>query len=309
MIEPIDEEDAEDIDNVDVGEPGPSWFACPMLPRGDMLAVIERHKDLDGRAVNLFKNALQREPRSDLFRHYIGPHLYHPGSHYIYTTPDPSRYRHKNWRPEMTALAIEHQTIVPCGLFSNTLSWIDETGLLPGERTYNAGFAVYTIESDTDPLDKQLRVVYSGRLKRIDAELRRFRDYRGYEVVYSGGKSLHFHFCYDLRHLKRDLAVSSNSSYRDNWTRDLPDCQLRPAYSVSWDRLAAMFREIAEIEPDLRLRSWEQLRRCPWAFRLVDGGGHPLGMPPGNLIRQPVLASDIFQNAKRRATEVVSQPR
>jgi len=133
----------------------------------------------------------------------------------------------------MTALAIEHQTVVPCGLFSNTLAWVDETELPPGERTYNAGFAVYTVESDSNPLDEQLWVVYSGRVRRIDAELRRFRDYRGYEVVYSGGKSLHFHFCFDLRHLERDLAISSNSSYQDNWTRDLPDCLLRPAYAVS----------------------------------------------------------------------------
>jgi hypothetical protein len=278
-----------------------------MLSRGDMLAVIERQKDLDGRAVNLFKNALQREPRSDLLTHYIGPHLYHPGSHYIYTTPDPSRYRFKNWRPEITAAAIEHGSILPCGLFSNTLSWIDEANLPPGDRTYNAGFAVYTFEPDFNSLDDQSRVIYSGLLKRIDAELRRYRDYRGYEVVYSGGKSLHFHFCFDLRHLKRDLVVSSNSSYRENWTRDLPDCLLRPAYAASWDRLAAMFREITELEPDPRLRSWEQLRRCPWAFRLISSA-HPLSLPPGYLIPQPVLASAIFQNAKRGAIEWFHDP-
>jgi hypothetical protein len=221
--EGTDELAAEPHDIVYHDIPALDWFDCPMLSRGDMLRVIERQKDLDGRAVNLFRNALVREPRSDLFRHYIGPHLYHPGSHYIYTTPDPSRFGCTNWRPDVTAAAIEHCSINVCGLFSNTLSWIDKASLSPRERTYNAGFAVYTIESDTDPLHEQLRVVYSGRLKRIDTELRRFRDYRGYEVVYSGGKSLHFHFCFDLRHLKRDLAVSSNSSYRDNWTRDLPD--------------------------------------------------------------------------------------
>jgi hypothetical protein len=297
--------DPDDID--ESGEPGPSWFECTMLPRGDMLAVIQRNKDLDGRSVNLFTNALERKPRSDLLDYYLVPHLYHPGSHYIYTTPDPSRFRYKNWRPEVTAIAIDHQTIAPCGLFSNTLSWIDGVDRSPSERTYNAGFAVYTIESDSDPLDKQLAVIYSGRLKRIDAELRRFRDYRGYEVVYSGGKSLHFHFCFDLRHLKRDLAVSGNSSYRDHWFQDLPDNLLRPAYAVSWDSLAAIFGEITEIKADRGLRSWEQLRRCPWALRLVSGG-HPLRLPPGHLIPQPVLASAIFKNAKRSATEWFHDP-
>ena len=60
-------------DSPDVPESeGPSWFACPILPRSDMLAVIERHKALDGRAVNLFRNALKGQPRSDLFEHYPG---------------------------------------------------------------------------------------------------------------------------------------------------------------------------------------------------------------------------------------------
>jgi hypothetical protein len=295
-------------DSPDVPEPeGPSWFACPMLPRSDMLAVIERYEKLDGRAVNLFRNALQRKPRSDLFEHYLGPNLYHPGSHYIYTTPDPDRFRFTNWRPEITALAIEHRWVAPCAVFSNTLSWIDEANLLPGERTHNAGFAVYTFEPDSDTLDDQLRVIYSGQLRHIDADLRRYRDYRGYEVVYSGGKSLHFHFCFDLRHLKRNLAVSGNSSYRDNWTRDLPDNLLRPAYAATWDQLAARFCEIADLKPDPRLRSWEQLRRCPWAFRLIKRA-HPLGLPSGHLIPQPVLASNIFRNIKREATDWFHDP-
>jgi hypothetical protein len=299
VTDPI-EDDLDDF--ADIAEPEPNWFQYPILSRSEMLASIQERGNLDGRAVNLFRNALQRPKKSDLLTHYVGLNLYHPGSHYIYTTPDPDRVRHKNWRPEITALAIEHRTIAPCAVFSNTLSWIDSNDLLPSERTYNAGFAVYTVESDVMPLSDQLRIVYSGLLKSIDAEFRRYRDYRGYEVVYSAGKSVHYHFCFDLRHLKHDLAVAGNSSYRDNWTRDLPDSLLRPAYAERWDRLAAMFREISDLEPDSRLRFWEQLRRCPWADRLVKGA-HPLGLPRGYRIPQPVLASGIFQNSKRKATE------
>jgi hypothetical protein len=300
VTDPVDDGDPEA--DGPAGVRNPSWFDCARLPPAEMLAIIERKAQLDRRGINLFRNALQRKPRSDLFGHYIGPNLYQPGSHYIYTTPDPQRFRYRNWRPEMTAKAIELRSMVFCGLFSNTLSWIDEAGLSPGERTFNAGFTVQTIEFDGMPLADQLAVIYSGRLKRIDAELRRYRDYRGHEVVYSGGKSLHFHFCFDIRHLKRDLAIGGNSSYRDNWTRDVPDCLLRPAYAASWDRLAARFCEIAEIDsaefsPDPRLKSWEQLRRCPWALRRVDGA-HPLGLPADYLIRQPVLASGIFKNVK-----------
>jgi hypothetical protein len=89
------DDDLDSARDFDEPEPGPSWFDCPMLPCRDMLAVIERRKDLDRRAVNLFRNALEGKPRSDLLDQYLGPHLYLPGSHYIYTTPDPSRITHK----------------------------------------------------------------------------------------------------------------------------------------------------------------------------------------------------------------------
>ena len=288
------------------------WFACPMLSRAGMLTATEQCKDLDRRAVNLFRNALKGKPRSGLLEHYIGPNLYEPGAYYIYTTPDPNRYRFKNWRPDVTAFAAANETVIGCGLFSNPLAWITEADLLPSERTYNAGFSIYTIESDSMPLDDQLRIIWSGKLKRIDAELRRFRDYRGYEVVYSGGKSLHFHFCFDLRHLKRDLCMTGNSSYRDNWTRELPDCLLRPAHAANWDRLVTLFCEIAEIDrnefrPDQSLSRWEQLRRCPWALRLIVGA-HPLRLPHGHRACQPVLASDICKNTKRGATDWFHDP-
>jgi hypothetical protein len=38
-----------------------------MLPRRDMLGIIERNKDLDGRPVNLFRTAFQGKPGSGLF--------------------------------------------------------------------------------------------------------------------------------------------------------------------------------------------------------------------------------------------------
>jgi hypothetical protein len=47
----------------DVGEPEPSWADCPVLPRVDILAVIEGNRDLGGRALNLFRGGSEREPR------------------------------------------------------------------------------------------------------------------------------------------------------------------------------------------------------------------------------------------------------
>jgi hypothetical protein len=138
VIDPIhdDPEDAGENAASDL-----SWADCPMLARGEMLAIIARQKDLDGRAVNLFRSALQGKPRSDLVEHYLGPNLYHPGSHYIYTNPDPDRIKLKNWRPDITAFAVEHQSLAPCAVFSNPLAWIGKADLAPSQRTYNAGFA------------------------------------------------------------------------------------------------------------------------------------------------------------------------
>lgn len=230
--------------------------------------------------------------------------MFRPGIYYIYITPEPELFKFGNWRPVVTKKALEMKWIGPCGVFSNTLSWIDDADLPPSERAFNAGFAVYTIEFDGMPLQDQLALIYMGKIKRINAQLRQYRDYRGFEVVYSGKKSLHFHFCFDLRHLKRELCLIGNSSYLDHWSQDLPDPLLRPAYGVCWDRLADGFRQVAEIDfhPDPRLRSWEQLRRCPWALRRV-GDNHPLGLPYGHLTHQVVLASGIFQHMQRIATD------
>ena len=98
-------------------------------------------------------------------------------------------------------------------------------------------------------LAEQLQIIWSGKLKRD-----RCRSYVGFvttgdtRAVYSGSKSVHLHFVFDLRHLKRDLIVASNSSYRDNWSCDLPDSLLRPSYEVCWSRLGAFFQSIAEVE-------------------------------------------------------------
>ena len=47
MIDLIDD----DLDGAcDFAEPELSWADCPMLPRSDMFAVIERYGKFDGRA-------------------------------------------------------------------------------------------------------------------------------------------------------------------------------------------------------------------------------------------------------------------
>jgi hypothetical protein len=109
-------DDLDDLD--DLVEAGPSWFDCPTLHPDEMLATIKRNGNLDGRSLNLF-SALERPPRSDLFELYLRENLYRPGSHYIYVSPDPTRYGFGYWRPVVTKAAFEDESVRPCALFSN----------------------------------------------------------------------------------------------------------------------------------------------------------------------------------------------
>jgi hypothetical protein len=164
------------------------------------------------------------------------------------------------------------------------------------------GFCIYTLEFDTIPLAEQLKAIWDGGIGRTDDILRCFRDYRGYEVMYGGRKSLHFHFIFDLRHWNHDLAFANNSSYQENWLADFPDRYLREAHRDRWAMVRSAFRlgTRIEAEPDESLQNWEQNRRVPLALRLVQPD-HPLGIPAGVYVPQYVLASGVRKNIPREA--------
>jgi hypothetical protein len=189
------------------------------------------------------------------------------------------------------------------GLFTNPLAWIDidAPGPRPSDRAINIGFTCYTLEFDEMPLSEQLKVIWDGGLRWTDEILQCFKDYRGFEVVYGGRKSLHFHFVFDLRHWNHDLAFASNSSYQDHWLADFPDNYLREAHEDRWYIVQRAFCRGTGIEAkaDDSLQYWEQNRRVPLALRLVEEG-HPFGLPVGSYVRQYVLASSVRRNIPRR---------
>src|SRR5215208_2752211 len=260
--------------------------------------------ELGGQGIQLFRNAIAKS-KSALLEEYILPHLLTPGQSYIYVAEDAGKTMRQRFDPGNTiAATINSDLALPgrWGLFANPLAWIDIDGggPRPSERAINIGFCIYTIEFDKMPLGEQLRVIWNGGLKRTDAILRCFKDYRGYEVVYGGNKSLHFHFIFDLRHGSRDLAFAKNSSYQENWLADFPDVYLREAHQDRWEVIAAAFRRGTGIEakPDEQLKYWEQNRRLPLALRLVKEG-HPLGLPAGSYVQQHVLASNVRKTVPR----------
>src|SRR5207248_1931352 len=152
-------------------------------------------------------------------------------------------------------------------------------------------------EFDELSLPEQLRAIWGGGVRRAAEILACFKDFRGYEVIYGGAKSLHFHFIFDLRHWNRDLAYAGNSSYQQHWVADFPDAYLREAHEDRWNVVRRAFRSGTKIEaePDPALRFWEQNRRVPLALRRI-ADNHPLGLPAGQLVRQYVLTSSVRRN-------------
>jgi hypothetical protein len=279
-----------------------------LLPDAVMRCLEGARYQLGGQGINQFRMALKRS-KSDLLDRYIRPNLITPNHSYIYIAEDKGGIGgRQNYDPGNTLVAtmmpVDDELVVPgrWGLFTNPLGWtgIDVAGPRPSERAINIGFCVYTLEFDKLPLGEQLQAIYGGGLRRTDEILQSFKDYRGYEVIYGGGKSLHFHFVFDLRHWNHDLAFASNSAYQDHWRADFPDGYLRAAHEDRWAVIANAFRRGTGItaEPDPQLAYWEQNRRLPLAVRLVPED-HPLGLPAGSYVRQYVLSSSIRQHIPR----------
>jgi hypothetical protein len=273
-----------------------------------LACAASKRDELGRQGVNLFQSALTRS-KSDLLEIYLRPSLLVPGNSYIYIAEDKGgKGGRPNYDPANSLVATieppESDLAFPgrWGLFTNPLGWvgIDAEGPRPSDRPINVGYTVYTLEFDKILLSEQLKVIWDGGLRRTAEILCCFKDFRGYEVVYGGGKSLHFHFIFDIRHWNRDLACAGNSSYQEHWLADFPDVYLREAHEDRWNVVRRAFRSGTgrEAEPDPALRLWEQNRRVPLALRRI-GDNHPLSLPARAYVRQYVLASAVRRNIPR----------
>jgi hypothetical protein len=83
----------------------------------------------------------------------------------------------------------------------------------PIERATNIGFLVVTIEFDCrrpEQFEENLTWTrsrngdgdfFGSPFAELDREFRRVKEYRGFSIVFSGNKSLHFHFVFSTEHL------------------------------------------------------------------------------------------------------------
>ena len=212
-------------------------------------------------------------------------------------------------------LPMHSQRVVPTNLptepfafpyFTNALSIPDgwntpcfDRHLAPGPtyRATNGGFLIVTIEHDcrtTHQFEEVLSWTRGGDgefrhspFAKVDRELTRHREYRGYSIVFSGNKSVHFHFVFDTRHL-------TNAPWDCSAEKRLTIPQsaiMNEAHRIYWDTTAEIFDEQLQpsLSPDKSLQSIYQWRRSPWALRELGKDLTVLGLAQGTIIPQLVI--------------------
>ena len=129
----------------------------------------------------------------------------------------------------------------------------------PSTRIINGGWMVFTFECD-DPnpgaLEHQMDwfVGKSPPFDMVHQNLKEFQDYRGYNTVFSGNKSLHIDLWFDTRHLSRDLSKQNRRRVND-WAGDLPQDEGEELYREECCELAEIVskgvNEVRELDAKL----------------------------------------------------------
>jgi hypothetical protein len=199
--------------------------------------------------------------------------------------------------PEQIAASVG----TPLCLFTNPLllpseSLGDESlrFVRPKLRATNAGFVVATIEHDPESREQFEEMVEwvakSGKLKKLDEELRSYKDYEGYCAVFSGHRSIHLHFVFTTKHL---IHVPFAASAAERWRSYLQHAaSMASLSSIYFDKVKKLSDEILAppVPADRKMRQYEQFRRTPWGVRRLEKDSEILGLPKGALVPQLVLA-------------------
>jgi hypothetical protein len=179
----------------------------------------------------------------------------------------------------------------------------------PSSRVANAGFIIVTIEHDCKSSEEFEEVLGWTRgpkgestVEKVDDELCNLREYRGYSAVFSGDKSIHYHFLFSLEHLEN--APCDADSVRRLLKHERTSALIANAHAIYWDHVDSVFIDIASpsIGADRKLRSVTQFRRSPWAIRILAKRS-VLGIPQKTAVPQLVIKEDIRTRAPRGSTQ------
>jgi hypothetical protein len=207
----------------------------------------------------------------------------------------------------------------PAALFTNALvippgyggaGFHPDEAPRPLERATNIGFLVVTIEFDCrrpEQLEENLTWTRSANgdgdfsgspFAELDREFRRVKEYRGFSIVFSGNKSIHFHFVFSTEHLLsvpcRVVAGERLQDFRR------ASAVLHNAHNRYWDHVHEGFLRILNpsMPADPKLRSLTQWRRAPWGIRLLEEDS-VLGFPRGTRVPQLVIREKLLQRAPK----------
>lgn len=143
----------------------------------------------------------------------------------------------------------------------------------PKRRATNIGFQVVTIEYDCPTiaeLEECLAWTRGGdgefnrsRFAAVDRELTRFKEYRGYTIVFTGNRSLHFHLILatkQLGHAPWNCSAEERLRHAPSHS-DL----LHQAHGIYWDTATSIFDSVLQppLVPDRSTRTLTQWRRSP----------------------------------------------
>ena len=185
----------------------------------------------------------------------------------------------------------------------------------PRTRLTNIGFLVVTMEYDCKALDEFEENLSWTRgdpdkipFAKVDRELGKLRDYRGYCIVLSGSRSIHFHCLFSTEHLK-NAPFDSNASHRLRTFQD-ESALLENAYQVYWDHTDAVFKHVLKpsLVPDDNLRKATLWRRAPFGIRTLKKDSEILGLRRGTKIPQIVIREKLRGRAADGAKEFLVPP-
>jgi hypothetical protein len=180
----------------------------------------------------------------------------------------------------------------------------------PLERATNIGFLIVTIEFDCrrpEQLEENLTWTrsrngdgdfFGSPFAELDREFRRVKEYRGFSIVFSGNKSLHFHFVFSTEHLLNvPFGVAAGDRLQDFHRAS---AVLHNAHKRYWDHVHQGFLRILNpsMPADPKLRSLTQWRRAPWGIRVLDEDS-VLGLPKGTRVPQLVIREKLLQRAPK----------
>jgi hypothetical protein len=183
----------------------------------------------------------------------------------------------------------------------------------PTMRLTNIGFLIVTLEFDGSTqahFEEQLSWLRGDEMAfaAVDRELCKYKDYRGYCAVYSGNKSIHFHFIFSTEHFVNAPFDATANERLLNIHHEAP--LMDNAHKIYWDEVNLAFASILQpsIQPDQSLRSAVQWRRTPWGTRKLEEPSQILGLQEGATVPQIVIRERIRERAPKGASDYLIAP-